>query len=98
LYLFFLVNLVFTVDLVSYLTLAKKTVQSKETRHLQRALRHAFATSRKKWTPEILSRLVREQLPPSANNQQLLALLRAAVHLLSCLLWRLEGELKTVVV
>jgi len=58
----------------------KKTVSSKEARHLQRALRHAYASLRRKWTPELLARLVREQLPNNSNNQQLLALLNVQVH------------------
>jgi len=71
----------FRADLLSYLVLVKKTVASKEIRHLQRALRHAFASLRRRWTPALLARLVNEQLPQSPVKQQLVSLLNVPVIL-----------------
>lgn len=62
----FLPFLNFSVDLQTYTNLVKRTAETKEMRHLSRALRYTFASLRRKITPSLLTKAFKEFL----QNQQ----------------------------
>jgi hypothetical protein len=57
-------------DLISYAQLVDKTANTKEMRHIHRALRHTFARIRRKLTVPMLTKLILKTFPESLQNDK----------------------------
>lgn len=56
-------------DLEQFVVKVALTAESKEIRHLNRALRHTFAHYRRKWTPQTLAHLVLKYFPEGSKEK-----------------------------